>query len=769
VIARNPGASEKTYSEQPITVSISGRDIEKGVESLQAEVSVYRMNSRTDAALYLDKSYQLSAKMMKGRLLTRVDFKDDRPVELRTAITDGETTILLNPETEEISFKMVSDDAKNPAHRIFGSQNYLSRINLSLLREEARRIALDVREDNDTVYSISLPNETMRVARGDRVISNRISFDAKDEVLSSMESVTVTADGTRITMTVTPMYEKKDGVPVKIGQTTVISRDIPRAFSETIAGGIYDSPDDIPTLSSAEYEELSRKGLIFEKTGVVFGDPGDPSYTETVVEIYQDVRVNETQDIVFRSFWEAVTDGVKSVATSVVSAVTNTAVTIVNGIINLFNPGSNAWSSPAASPSPPSPSAPAGHQGYEQPPGAPPAESVDGKKLNARVQNRTENNTSFYFFNGFDFENHKVSKAGMTQIIANEYRAITQGGVYTNKDDEKPYEVTKSADPYVVVGHSEGGLRALGYATYLERYDPEEFKKLRGVVTISGANKGFKALEGGIPVFREKLYNVADTFGNGLKAQDPTGLADILPSTEQFVNDVYKNEALRWLISFIPGPLNNYVLPVLVNKNPDEIAEIRDMVPFSPFANTYVADTDVKVVKVVTGKRLALVTDPWPHIKIQETYKYYTKYSNEQIRFSRDLPVLYIVGEKSGTLNMLGDRETGVRNTIKFFEITFGVVEGLNVAGVIFPDFALTRTANAIDADKARRLMANFDDVLTNIIGSPQNDGLLAEESQYYTQGNVYDRKYAKENHTGILENADVWRWTTDFIKEQQR
>jgi hypothetical protein len=84
------------------------------------------MNGRTDTALYLDKSYRLSAKMMEGKLLTRVDFKDDRPVEYRTAITDGETTILLNPDTEEISYKMVSDDSEKPAYRIFSNQNYLS-------------------------------------------------------------------------------------------------------------------------------------------------------------------------------------------------------------------------------------------------------------------------------------------------------------------------------------------------------------------------------------------------------------------------------------------------------------------------------------------------------------------------------------------------------------------------------------------------------------------------------------------------------------------
>jgi hypothetical protein len=265
---------------------------------------------------------------MEGKFLTRVDFKDDRPAEYRTAITDGETTILLNPETEEISCKIVSDDSEKPAYRIFSNKNYLSRINLSTIREEARRIALDIQEDNDTVYSVSVPNETIRVARGDRVISNRISFDVKDEVLSSMESVTVTADGSRITMTVTPMYEKKDGVPIKIGQTTVVKHDIPRVSPQTIEGNIYHSPDDIPTLSGAKYEELSK-------------------------------------------------------------------------------------------------------------------------------------------------------------------------------------------------------------AAYIEKNDTEEFNKLRGVVTISGANRGFKALEGGIPVFRAKLYNVADTLGNGLKSIDFTGLSDIvLPSTE---------------------------------------------------------------------------------------------------------------------------------------------------------------------------------------------------------------------------------------------
>ena len=62
----------------------------------------------------------------------------------------------------------------------------------------------------------------------------------------------------------------------------------------------FESPEDIPEMSDSEYEELKASGCIEEISDMTFGNPADPSYTETIAEVYEDVKINAVSDETFK-------------------------------------------------------------------------------------------------------------------------------------------------------------------------------------------------------------------------------------------------------------------------------------------------------------------------------------------------------------------------------------------------------------------------------------------------------------------------------------
>lgn len=766
--------SDNTYKEHPIIVEIQGNNIAEGIEAFEAEVSVYRMNSRYDTGLKLAGSYNLLIEETDGERITYIDFNSDSSVERKAVISYRDNVIMLDPKTESVTQSMKIQQPQNPAYRLLSSQNYLSRINLSLIRQEAKRIALDIQTDDENILTLSIPPELAQMPYGDRRISSKISFDVKEEVLAATETVTISDNGTIVTVTTTPRYEKVDGVPVKTGQTTVTKVDIPNISVMPYDGIIYNSPDEIPTISNAEYEKLSRQGVIHKKSGMIFGNPNDLSYIETEVELYGSVKINNTPTLALRSWWQ-----------KLVHFIADPVGAIIYEVVNYVN-NSNSSSSSGGDIIISSPFVPEGHHGYEGPVTVelPPVQTVDGMELYAKVSDEDGFGQRVYFFNGFPFEDYKASSVGMTDIIRDEYLAISRGGTYTSIPSYGTKTVNKSDVPYTIIGYSEGGLRALGYATYIERNHPEEFEKLKGVITISGANKGFKAMEGGIDVFKHRVYSMADILVNGIKAVNITDPAHYtvpaaLPNPVNAENMMWHasmSSGFNILLSLIfPGPLTNYVLPAFYTNDYNSIAEIRDLVPFSAFANTYVCDAKVEIKKLVVGTESILIPSLIPYSVKVNKYEYYTVYSEEKIQFNKDLPVAYIAGTDNNTLGMFDD-EQKVRDTLNGFATAFEAAEyyykGINMT-TFFDIFSSTSKLEQ-DARRAKMFLRNINYELNKLKGSTENDGLLAVDSMYYTQGNVikYTDEHGNEffyhkvdaNHSSI--GLEVGNETWDKVEE---
>jgi pimeloyl-ACP methyl ester carboxylesterase len=335
-----------------------------------------------------------------------------------------------------------------------------------------------------------------------------------------------------------------------------------------------------------------------------------------------------------------------------------------------------------------------------------------------------------YYFGGFDFKNYKLGDPDLTAITNAEYEAI-KGGLHG---------VSKAPASYTVIGHSQGGLRALAYATTLKKNDPDNFKKLNAVITISGIDKGLKALDGGLGTLSNNLKSKINIFGNGLRAT--FGVLDYFGVLNKITPRNALADQAMIFIDFFPGELKLYLKEAFKDPNSPDLAQIHDMAPRSNYIKTNVADITPRSYGVQTGSKVVL---EWRYtrgplgIKIWylwigsvPVYSYYTAYEDTP-KFEMSLPVGFIVGTNSNTLSLAEGNESKIRDTLNGFGAAFVVAESWHILKSVCIIGLFTGSVTyAKDASRAYKLMHNFDSEINDIKGSSANDGLVAVESQYY-------------------------------------
>jgi hypothetical protein len=226
------------FRENPVTVTWHGEP-DAGVESFQTRVGVYGMNNRKDTGAGLRYRYRAAVKTIGGEVYTRIDFEGERSV-----LSNSRELILFDPVTETVEMRMQTEEPEPAILKILSRETAISRINLSLIREEAARLALDVTEEENGRLLIDLPNSLYPQITNENFIKRRISFDTANDTIMEFEIVRVLEDGTVVTTTSTPVYEDKDGVPVKVGMATVIDSRAPGLIEGfELAMPIYNSID----------------------------------------------------------------------------------------------------------------------------------------------------------------------------------------------------------------------------------------------------------------------------------------------------------------------------------------------------------------------------------------------------------------------------------------------------------------------------------------------------------------------------------------------
>jgi hypothetical protein len=210
--------------------------------------------------------------------------------------------LIFDPATENVEYRIPLETNDAPLYKLLEQGTGVSRINLSLIREEAKRLALDMSEDTKAgQLVIDLPDSLFPQVGTDKITRRRAVFDTANSTLVSSEVVMAHDDGTIVTTTATPLYTDKDGTPIKIGMITVIdSKAIPLDVEIDPDTPIYNAPEDVPLLSQEDYNRMMEDGNLHEMPDITFGDPTDLSYTETIYEVYQDVEINAVDDQLFR-------------------------------------------------------------------------------------------------------------------------------------------------------------------------------------------------------------------------------------------------------------------------------------------------------------------------------------------------------------------------------------------------------------------------------------------------------------------------------------
>jgi len=209
--------------------------------------------------------------------------------------------IIFNPLTGVIEYRLPLDTEEIPFLKLLANETGLTRINLSMIRDEAKRLSFNMIEDGKGKLLLELPNNLFPANQLENVIRHRVSFNLASETLSEVEIIKNLSDGRKETTTTTPIYELNNGVPIKVGMLTVIeskSASLIEGFPDDRK--IYNSIDDIPTMSLSDYERIKDAGNVTEIKDFKFGDPADLSFTDTILEIYQDIEINNAPDGLFR-------------------------------------------------------------------------------------------------------------------------------------------------------------------------------------------------------------------------------------------------------------------------------------------------------------------------------------------------------------------------------------------------------------------------------------------------------------------------------------
>jgi hypothetical protein len=288
------------FMENPVSIKWYG-DSKEGLQSYQADVKVYSQNNRTDINPKLQNSYRLAIKTIGQTVYTRIDFDSTATLAARSAISDGKEMIIFDPLTDTIEYRLPLDTEETPFLKLLTHETGLTRINLNMIRDEARRLSLNMIEEGKGKLLLELPNNLFPANQLENVIRHRVSFNLDLETLCEVEIIKNINDGRTETTTITPIYELNDGVPIKVGMLTVINSkaaSLIEGFPDDRK--IYNSIDDIPTMSLSDYEKVKDAGNVMEIKDLKFGDPADLSYKETILEIYQDIEVNNVPDGLFR-------------------------------------------------------------------------------------------------------------------------------------------------------------------------------------------------------------------------------------------------------------------------------------------------------------------------------------------------------------------------------------------------------------------------------------------------------------------------------------
>ena len=351
----------------------------------------------------------------------------------------------------------------------------------------------------------------------------------------------------------------------------------------------------------------------------------------------------------------------------------------------------------------------------------------------------------YVFFEGFDFDNYDKSYPELESMLERTYKIIKDKygnkKINNNKGELIP-------EPFVFVGHSQGGLRALAMSSYLKEKDANLYKQLKGVYTISGIDKGLKLLENNGANFRVNLYNDVQILTKGVYGT--VKVFDFTPGN--FVYDYVINSLAgdylslgvynlgKWLLCDCLSITSNFSYPIMNNTGWNEYTQIRDMCPQSDFIKKYVLEERSVTCKHKSEKKKTTAIEMrkgWLGIKypvIVTKYEPKLFITNEiNMKIDKDLYLEFYIGTKSDSLSMAPQNiAKNVDKGMNAASTVFRVAEVAHIAKCAFLIGLVTNSpAYAYDCDRAADWCGDYKSQINELIGEKVNDGLVAYDSQH--------------------------------------
>ena len=288
------------FEENPVTINWQ-KDNDIELKSFQADVSIYSMNNRTDTSSQLKNKYRMSLKTIDEVQYSRLDFLPEFGNSVaQSVVTDDTEMILFDTATNEIECRLPIQETMSADLAFLGMETALSKINLDFVKSESNRLLLDVTENEKNSMMIDIPNTYFFDNEYETRVSTRVMFDTEEETLSQVEIVMIQQDGTIVTTTTYPMYQDYEDVPIRIGTVTVVNSKAQNLLSGFEDAEYFESVDVIPEISDEEYEQLLESGELVEVDNMLFGNPADMSYEETIIEVYNDIEINNVDESLFK-------------------------------------------------------------------------------------------------------------------------------------------------------------------------------------------------------------------------------------------------------------------------------------------------------------------------------------------------------------------------------------------------------------------------------------------------------------------------------------
>lgn len=389
--------------------------------------------------------------------------------------------------------------------------------------------------------------------------------------------------------------------------------------------------------------------------------------------------------------------------------------------------------------------------------------------LSAAKENVTiSTDKTYVMFNGFDFEGYKPEDGSCVDILKAEYDEIKNDPI-ANKD-------------FVLVGHSQGGLRALAFATYVKNKDTALYNHIKGVITLSGIDQGLTLLEDNGSQFRWRFFDDVGILNRGV-----LGCVAVIPGVDNFCNSLQYFTSIYDLgtsaigygiatavLEIVPET-KSFCTPVL-SGNWDKYAQMRDMCPQSDFIKEYVIDKTYTPKRIQTGSHIS-ITVVWRSKKVGwvrihypvvitrsiPEYTYVMKLTNTDVKIDETKNVAFLVGANNDTMSILEDESLrkGIDNGMKGCSVAFRAGQVAHIAKCArVLGFFTNSVKYASDCSKAASWTWNYKDELNDLKGSDENDGLVACSDQFlpatsFTKAYIKN-EYSSLNHATINENATV-------------